>query len=272
MALSFATTLGGGEDSGPIPVTHKFPSQMDPQTLTQPNPAAALAQPALAQPAAAAPATAAPPAGAHIRSANRPGCALLPFGGDFHLPLVTPCVCRAAEAQPEAESAETPVAEPQEPASGAPALPLAPALAPRWLRRIIRSGHRAAAESARGRGVAQTRTCSVYPCRASCSINRIRCPPVNLPRPHSHEPSPPPELTDSLLRLRFSGGSADRGAREPVRLQNPRLAFPRRPSKGCASAPPVLPRPAPARTHDRGSCGSRLAHSLARLCFCRGSE
>ena len=123
------------------------------------------------------------------------------------------------------------------------------------------SGHRATAECARGRGVAQTRTCLVYPCRASCSINRIRCPARQYPRPHSRRTFASAACAHGLLRLRFSGGSADRGAREPVRLQNPRLPFPRRPSKGCASAPPVLPRPAPGRTLDRGSCGSRsLTH------------
>ena len=244
---------------------------MDPQTLTQPNPAAALAQPALAQPAAAAPATAAPPAGADTwRLGNCPGCALLPFGGDFHLPLVTPCVCRAAEAQPEAESAETPVAEPQEPASGAPALPLAPALAPRWLRRIIRSGHRAAAESARGRGVAQTRTCSVYPCRASCSINRIRCPARQSPRPHSHEPSP---AARSRTRCSACDSQEDPPIEERANLfgfRIPDSLFHGDPAKG--AHPPRLCSPAP-RRHARLIEGAvEAAHSLTRLCFCRGSE
>ena len=215
---------------------------MDPQTLTQPNPAAALAQPAAAAPAA----TAAPPAGVHTsRSADCPWLRAPPvWRGLPSAPRDPVCLPRSGSAAGGGERGDAGSRTPGAGLRCASPPARSRSLSARF-RRIIRSGHRAAAESARGRGVAQTRTCLVYPCRASCFINRIRC--RQSPRPHSPRTFASAALTDSLLRLRFSGGSADRGARKPVRLQNPRLPFPRRPSKGCASAPPVLP--CPARRH-----------------------
>ena len=231
---------------------------MDPQTLTQPNPAAALAQPAAAAPAA----TAAPPAGVHTsRSADCPWLRAPPvWRGLPSAPRDPVCLPRSRSAAGGGERGDAGSRTP-----GAGLRCASPPARSRSLSALVppdhASGHRATAECARGRGVAQTRTCLVYPCRASCSINRIRCPARQYPRPHSRRTFASAACAHGLLRLRFSGGSADRGARKPVRLQNPRLPFPRRPSKGCASAPPVLPRPAPGRTLDRGSCGSRsLTH------------